>query len=74
MSMNILPPTSKRVQSNTNGNVNQAVKEHTICKLNKSKRSDEDDLSNRINKVNKEWDTGRFLEANAAFYSARFWD
>lgn len=69
MSISILPPTDKRVQDNTDPEVNQEIREQTLCKLNELhgyKRTNNTVLNHCINELGKEWDTERFLEANAA--------
>lgn len=69
MNMRTLPPTDKRVQNNTNPEVNQAIREQTLCKLNELqgyKSTNNPVLNHCINELSKEWDTERFLEANAA--------
>lgn len=69
MKISILPPTDKRVQNNTNPDVNQAIREQMICKLyelNNYKSTNNTVLNHCINDLSKEWDTERFLETNAA--------
>ena len=66
MNIRILPPTTERVQRNTENNLNKAIQEQTVFNLNKLKYAEDGDLSERIETLNKEWDTERFLETNAA--------
>lgn len=66
MNINILPPTTKRVQLNTKPEINKAIKEQAVYNLNAYRNADEATLSKRTKELNKEWDTERFLEANAA--------
>lgn len=69
MKMRIFPPTGKRVQMNTEPDVNQAVKEQTISKLyelQEFKDAKNVVLNHCIDKLDDEWDTERVLEANAA--------
>jgi len=62
----ILPLTTKRVQLNTKEEINNEIKGKTIRNLNDYKKADEETIGYRINRLNKEWDTERLLEANAA--------
>ncbi|MDD3169497.1 MAG: DUF2892 domain-containing protein [Eubacteriales bacterium] len=69
MTISILHPTSKRVQYHTDPDVNQAIKEQTICKLyelNNYKSKKNTVLNRCIDNLDKEWDTERVLETNAA--------
>jgi len=66
MNKNYIPPTTKRVSYHTCNNVNKKIRDETICCINTHKNSDETVLANKIEKLNGEWDTERFLETNAA--------
>lgn len=66
MTNHILPPTTKKVAFHTNNQVNQNIREKAVCRINIYKDSNEAVLSDKIEKLNHEWDTERFLEANAA--------
>ena len=62
----MLPPTTQRVFLNTSPNVNAKIRNQTIETLDSYKHSSEKVLTDKIIKLNSEWDTERFLEANAA--------
>jgi hypothetical protein len=61
-----LPPTAKRVARNTNPNINASIRNRTIRCINVHRNSNDEEISARLKKLNSEWDTERFLEANAA--------
>lgn len=69
MAIGLLHPTTKRVQYHTDPDVNQAIREQTICKLfelNNYKSKKNTVLNRCIDDLNREWDTERVLETNAA--------
>lgn len=66
MNQGIFPPTAKRAAFHTCNNVNQDIKNKTIGCINTYKNSGEAVLSDKIEKLNREWDTERVLETNAA--------
>lgn len=73
--MSFIPPTTKRVEKHTNEKINNRILAMTIVNINKYKNSSPEDITKRIIELRKEWDTERFLEANAAvivFISAIF--
>ena len=64
----LLPPTTQRVSLNTNSNVNSQIRcktKEALKNYNKSQFNQEQ-ISERISKLNFEWDTERVLELNAA--------
>jgi len=63
---NILPPTSKRVCMRTDPKINGDIRNQTLKNVNIYKNCDEADISERIGKLNQEWDTERVLDVNAA--------
>lgn len=63
---NIFPPTAKRVCMRTDPKVNADIRNQTIRNVNIYKNGDEADITDRIGKLNQEWDTERILEADAA--------
>lgn len=65
MHKNVLPPTAKRVQSQTNPCVNNEIKNCTINRINTYKNGSADILNNKINELNSEWDIERILGTNA---------
>lgn len=66
MFKNLLPPTTKRVCYHTKDNINKIIRNKTISNLNSYKNSGEKTLSNRIEKLNYEWDTERIIETSAS--------
>ena len=61
-----IPPCSKRVELHTDKEVNNIIKQKTTENINKFVGTDINTLSDRINKLDCEWDTERILEAKAA--------
>lgn len=66
MNRNCIPPTTKKVAYHTCNNTNKEIRDKTICSINTYKDSGEIILTDKIEKLNHEWDTERILEANAA--------
>jgi hypothetical protein len=62
----IFPPTTQRVAFHTNSAQNAQIRDHTIRCLNTFKDCDEHILSEKICKLNHEWDVERYLETGAA--------
>lgn len=63
---NIFPPTSRRVYLRTDPLTNAEIRNQTIRNLNIFKNCNESEMTERIRKLNEEWDTERVLEVNAA--------
>jgi len=61
----ILPPTTKRVPCHTDPDINAGIRFRTIERL-EEYQDEPFMLSQRLEELNYEWDTERFLEANAA--------
>ncbi len=61
-----IPPCSKRVEMHTDFEINNIIKNKTIENVDKFVGTDINTLSDRINKLDREWDTERVLEAKAA--------
>ena len=66
MRKKVLPPTTEKAAVNTCCRVNAAIRNQTICSIGTYADSDEEILTDKIKQLNKEWDTERFFEANAA--------
>lgn len=66
MKEGILPPTTKKAAFHTCNKVNQNIRDKTICCINTYKSGGEAILSDKIAQLNREWDTERVLETNAA--------
>lgn len=64
--INLIPPTTKRVEMHTSNKVNQKIAQVTEGNLKKLQCANSDSLTDRIKQLDKEWDTERVLEANAA--------
>lgn len=65
-SINLIPPNNKRVEMHTKNKINKRIVQKTEDNLKKFQYADSDSLSERIKQLNREWDTERVLEANAA--------
>lgn len=61
-----IPKTTKRVELNTDAQINERIRNNTIDCLKDLKHSSDNKLAARINQLNYEWDTERVLQANAA--------
>ena len=59
-----LPPTARRVAWNTSGKVNADIRGRTL--KNMERAVDSGDLDGAIRRMDREWDTERVLETNAA--------
>lgn len=66
MKNNMFPQTTKKSAMHTCNKVNQNIRNKTVCCIKKYIDSNEVLLSERIRKLNFEWDTERVLETNAA--------
>lgn len=60
------PPTSERVELNTNAKVNEKIGEKTLKNIANYTNKSNEEINSRIKELNKEWDIERFLETNAA--------
>ncbi len=63
---NIMPPTAFRVFLRTNPMINAEIRSKILRSLNILKKNNEPQISERIKKLNMEWDTERVLETDAA--------
>jgi len=61
----ILPPTFKRVSVHTKPDINAGIRFRTMERL-ENYQDEPFMISQRLEELNYEWDTERFLEANAA--------
>lgn len=66
MKKHIFPKTTKKSAMHTCNKVNQTIRNKTVYCIKKYIDSNEVLLSERISKLNFEWDTERVLETNAA--------
>ncbi|KJS18808.1 MAG: hypothetical protein VR72_21625 [Clostridiaceae bacterium BRH_c20a] len=62
----IYPPTFERVKLHTSKSVNKKIQKQTLENVKYFIDKDKNAISQRIKKLDKEWDTERVLEANAA--------
>lgn len=62
----ILPPTAQRVFLRTDPLCNAKIRKQTIRNLKLYKNCNKEEITDRIRDLNLEWDTERFMEANAA--------
>lgn len=61
-----LPPTTRRVAINTRPAVNDKIRAATLRDLSNYRNASTKAISAKISQLDREWDTERFLEANAA--------
>jgi hypothetical protein len=66
MVSNILPPTAKRVRLHTKEEINKKIADRTTQNMEGYKNQSKDKIIERIKVLDKEWDTERALETNAA--------
>lgn len=62
----IVLSTANRVKCHTSNKINQKIAEETLNNISYYKGRSNAELSNRIEKLNDEWDTERVLETNAS--------
>lgn len=60
------PATSKRVELNTDKNINNEIKRETLENIAYFIGKDDEEILSRIEELDEEWDIERLLEANAA--------
>lgn len=65
MRKKLFPPTTQRVASHTDYFVKERIRNNTICCLNTYKDSNHAVLTDKMKKLDSEWDTERILETNA---------
>lgn len=63
---NILPATTQRVAVYADPDISDKIRTYTKDNLVSLQDADEEELSRRIQTLNAEWDTERFMEAEAA--------
>jgi hypothetical protein len=63
---NVLPATTQRVATYTNPAVNEAIRTAALDDLMCLEDAEEEELTRRIQTLNAEWDTERYVEAKAA--------
>lgn len=63
---NIFPPTAKRVSIRTDPKMNAEIRSQTIKNLKIFKNCEEAEISERIGKLDQEWDTERVMAVDAA--------
>lgn len=83
MKKNLFPPTSQRVLLRTDPKINEDIRNQTLRNLNIFKGCSADEIAERIQMLNLEWDTERVLDVNAAMLivlssylgikTSRFW-
>ena len=59
-------PTRTRVERNTDESVNTMIREEMLARIAKLRYASTDELHERIEELDREWDIERALEANAA--------
>jgi hypothetical protein len=61
----MLPATNDRVTQNTSASVNEKIRSETLAKIDYY-RVHKNEIDKRLEELEREWDTERFLEANAS--------
>jgi hypothetical protein len=61
-----IPATTKRVERHTCKKTNNKINQNTVNTVNKYTEANVEDLTQRLEELDNEWDTERVLEANAA--------
>jgi hypothetical protein len=61
-----LPPTNTRVERSTAESLNERIAAQTASAVAKFERASREEISRRIEELDREWDIERTLEANAA--------
>lgn len=67
---NIFPSTAKRVCMRTDPKINAEIRNQSIRNINIYKNGTEADIADRINWLNREWDTERVMQVNASLLVA----
>lgn len=62
----IFPDTSKRVELHTNENVNKKIKRQTFSNISYYSDKSNEEIIDRLEALDAEWDIERVLETNAA--------
>lgn len=62
----IFPNTTKRVELNTNEQVNNKIKKQTFVNISNYTGKSKEEIDERIKELDQEWDIERVLETNAA--------
>ena len=62
----MLPNTSSRVAVNTPDSINKRIRNEMVERVRRYRHASQQAISERLNELDKEWDTERTLEANAA--------
>lgn len=63
---NMFPPTAKRVSMRTDPKMNAEIRNQTIKNLNIFKNCGEAEITERIGRLDQEWDTERVMAVDAA--------
>lgn len=62
----MLPATSERVPEHTCEHVNRRIREEMQQRVNRYRNASKQEIRQRLEELDREWDTERTLEANAA--------
>lgn len=62
----LFPPTAQRVRMNTSREVNDAISDRTLENMRNCRELNKEELSERIDELDMEWDIERCLETSAA--------
>lgn len=61
-----LPPTARRVELNTDDNLNAAIRSRTDAEILRLEKASDEDIAERLRELDREWDVERLLQANAS--------
>ena len=64
--LKMIPATTTRVEWNTDAAINQRIQEQTHHNIGRFASQGTDEITRRLEELNREWDVERVLEANAA--------
>lgn len=69
----LLPDTATRVEARTPTWVNEALREHADAQVMRLEQADANEIAERLQQIDREWDIERVLQANAAVLSLLGW-
>lgn len=62
----MIPETSRRVPENTSESVNRRIRQEAEARIEQYRRASAEKITRRLQELDREWDTERMLELNAA--------
>lgn len=61
-----LPPTARRVELNTDDDVNAGIRARTDAEILRLEAASDEEIAARLEELDREWDVERLLQANAS--------